>query len=287
MKISTTKLNAKYKAKLSNANKRGIKFSLDHNDLRVLFERNSGHCDYTGVPFTDKRVPTIERINDKLGYEPGNLCLTCEQANQMKDSLLDKTHVKAFRVRKDSLEILDALRTKLTPEYLDHLRQKYRADMNYNPTTDLYKNHFSDLQESVVSVILEQEIEDTNIEEKAMSKVEAVAAPTQKKTTYKLPDDVRVARYYATLAEIVAKDGMEFSINYAEFKARLGRKTCSFSSKVLDNASKFVLVLDKEKPVTRENMAVVDEQFGHKISALSVEMGLSVTELAKMFKRLA
>lgn len=277
MKISETQLGKKLNAKRRNAAQRGIEFTIDHKDLRALFQRNSGHCDYTGLPFVGGRCATIERIDDKKGYIPGNLCLTCQQANQMKDTLLDKTHIKAFRVRKDSLDILDALRTKLTPEYLDHLKLKYRADHHYNPGTDLYKDYFKDLTEETVASIMPEEITEQETEE--MSE--------ETKPAFKLPEDVRIARYYATLANAVQKEGMEFTISYAEFKGRLSRKTCSFSGKSLDSENKFVLVLDKKKPLTKSNVAIVDEKFGHKISELSQEMGLSVTEIAQMFKRLA
>lgn len=277
MKISETQIGKKLQAKRRNAMQRGIEFTIDHKDLRALFQRNSGHCDYTGLPFVDGRAATIERIDDKKGYVPGNLCLTCQQANQMKDTLLDKTHIKAFRVRKDSLDILDALRTKITPEYLDHLKLKYRADHHYNPNTDLYKDYFKDLTEETVASIMPEEIIEQETEE--MSE--------ETKPEFKLPDDVRIARYYATLANAVQKEGMEFSISYAEFKGRLSRKTCSFSHKKLDDENKFVLVLDKSKPLSKTNVAVVDEKFGHKISQLSQEMGMSVSEIAQMFKRLA
>ncbi len=278
MKISQTKLKAKHSAKWANARKRGIDFSLDYQDLQTLFERNNGYCDYTGLPFTTKRVPSIERIDDKLGYVPGNLCLTCVQANQMKDNLLDKKHVQTFRIRKDSLDIFDALRTKITPEYLEHLKLKYRVDHNYNPNTDMYKDYFKDLTDEVVESILEENI--VHEEKEPMSEE---VKPT---STVKLPEDVHIATYYSALAKAAGKSGMEFQISYAEFKGRLSRKTCAFSGKNLETENKFMLVMDKEKPFCKANITVVDEDFGHKLTKMSEEMGLSVQQLAKMFKRL-
>lgn len=283
MKISETKLKGKLSLKRTNAARRGINFTLKLDDMRALYERNMGFCDYTGLEFTAKRKPTIERINDKGGYESGNLCLVCEEANRMKDSLLDKTYVKTFRLHKEHLNILDALRTKITPEYLEHLKNKYRVDMHYNPSTDLYKDYFKDLtQENVESIIsASEETIKQEVEQMPQQHTE------EQKEEYKLPDDVRIATYYSALAGAAKKTGMEFQITYADFKARFGRRTCSFSGKPLSLDSKFMLVLDNKKPFAKDNVTVVDEEFGHKLTNMSADMGLSVNELAKMFKRLA
>ncbi len=281
MKISQQKLEVKLHTKKNDARKRGIEFSLVKEDLKALFERNNGACDYTGLPFNTERTPTIERIDDKVGYVRGNLCLVSVEANQLKDTLLDKTHIQSFRLQRNLLPILDTLRTKLTPEYLDHLKLKYRADCNYNPGTDLYKDHFKGLTEIEVQPILQQATK--NDEEPVMTDMTEEVKPTSLK---KLPPDVHIATYYSSLAKMAQRMDMDFDISYAEFKGRMSRKTCAFSGKILGQENKFMLVMDKKKPFSKENLTVVDEEFGLKLTKMSEDIGLSIQEMAKMFKRL-
>lgn len=280
MKISETRLVSKFNAKCKNAKERNIEFKLDHEDLRVLFERNPGYCDYTGLEFNTFRVPTIERIDDKQGYVPGNLCLACDQANQMKDVLLDKDSIQRFRVRKDALGIMDALRTKLTPEYLEHLKQKYRADTHYNPSTDMYKDYFKELtKEQVVSILSPNE----NKEEKIMSEQWS----EEQKAANDIPEDVHLTAYYGGLAKASKTTGMEFKLTYAQFKAKFTAKTCRLSGKALSLENKFMLVLDKSKPFESANVMLVEESLGHNVMKFAESTGMTIDQIKKMFKKLA
>lgn len=269
-------LASKLRSKAQNAKKRGIDFTLTLGDMKALYTRNNGTCDYTGLPFNSSRVRTIERINDKEGYVRGNLCLTCQEANQLKDVVLDKTAIKAFRVRRESLAILDCVRGKLTEDYLDFLKKKYDPTFNYTLESDPYKDHFKGLTELTEKGSIESQpfiaTKLDNGDIKNMSEIE------------QMPEDVRIANYYAALAKASRQSGMAFNITFADFKARFRGKKCRFSGKPLDVDSKFILVLDKKKPFAKENIVLVDEAYGNKLNQMTEVMGLSVAEMAKMFK---
>lgn len=78
------------------AKKRGLSFSLTHEDLIALWESQDGRCAITGVPMTWKvgqgRLPTavsVDRVDGERGYEPGNIRLVCNAVNIMRGQFSD------------------------------------------------------------------------------------------------------------------------------------------------------------------------------------------------------
>lgn len=79
----------KYYEKYINASRRGIEFDLCISDFKKLLKAKK--CAYTGVAF-EKEGPnsiTIERIDNSLGYVPGNCIPVTEAANQWKAHVLE------------------------------------------------------------------------------------------------------------------------------------------------------------------------------------------------------
>lgn len=283
--LPMAKLEKKLSNKKGSSSKRGIKCDLTLMDMHLLYSRNNGCCDYTGIPFDEDSewdCSSIERINPSLGYTLGNVCLVNRHVNSLKDCVLDRVDLDSFKVQRSDLPLIATLQTKLTAQYLMHLKSKYKRETEYNKETDPYKDHFKPLTPEVV--VAKVEAQPIQQEIKVMSQDQWTE---EQKAANKLPDDVLIAGYYAGMARAAQKTGMKFDISYAEFKGRFGRKTCALSGKVLTLDDKFVLVLDSKKPLSRENLAVVDEQLGHKVNKMSEEMGISIEEMAKMFKRLA
>lgn len=285
MWISKTKIERKITNKRKNAKQRRLICTLSLADLLVIFERNGGVCDYTGKPF-DEYDPylacSIERIDSNRGYEVGNICLVSVQANRVKDEVFDRVEQKDIKISKEFISILSAISVKVTPEYMKFLGQKYDPRIIYDPQTDPYKDYFKDLTgDKIVSNI-------SPIEQKPILEVLDMSEQwtEEQKAENVMPDDVHIATYYSALAGAAKKSGLGFTLSYAQFKGRLARKTCTFSGKNLDLTDKFVVLRDNKKALSAENIIVVDEKFGHKLNKLSEEMGLSVDELAKMFKRL-
>lgn len=74
--------------------KKANRRDLDVDELVAIYEKQKGLCALSGREMTyitgQGRVPTnisIDRINPDLGYIPGNIQLTCVQANKMKMEL--------------------------------------------------------------------------------------------------------------------------------------------------------------------------------------------------------
>jgi hypothetical protein len=74
-----------------NAAKRGIPFNLTKSDIENIVERQNWICARTGIPF-DLTVgkgqrpfgPSIDRVDNSLGYEPGNIEAVCFMYNIAK-----------------------------------------------------------------------------------------------------------------------------------------------------------------------------------------------------------
>jgi hypothetical protein len=80
-----------------NANKKRINFSLDLNDLSVLWQSQQGLCAVTKIPLEiqkglgkNKRGLSLDRINSMLGYEKTNIRFVCYAVNFMKNNMTDK-----------------------------------------------------------------------------------------------------------------------------------------------------------------------------------------------------
>ena len=60
-----------------------IPFSLGINDLKAIFERCRGYCEVTGRPLDEDGPfrPSLDRIDPKAGYTPGNVRIVCLVTN--------------------------------------------------------------------------------------------------------------------------------------------------------------------------------------------------------------
>ena len=78
--------------------RRNLQFNIDLNDIILMFFDQQGKCALTGWDlelvhggnFKSKinpRVATMDRIDNTLGYVPGNIQLTCSYPNFIKGSL--------------------------------------------------------------------------------------------------------------------------------------------------------------------------------------------------------
>lgn len=84
----------KYRGKVDNAKSRGVQFNLTLNDFRRLLMKK--RCAYTGVALTLHKEGqpknadlTIERIDNQVGYVPGNCIAVCAAANGIKGAFED------------------------------------------------------------------------------------------------------------------------------------------------------------------------------------------------------
>lgn len=273
MKLDEQELKKRFESKKRDARKRGIDFKLTLDDLKVLFLRNNGYCDYTGVPFdNDKHKISIERIDDKKGYERGNVCLTSAQVNRIKDYALDKTEIKVVRIDQVQEEILKVVQQKVTPEYQKFLSYKYNSLCKFE--SNVYKNHFKGVDYSKfydkVSGVVTQKVELSRNNEGVL-----------KMSDRQIASDVRIASYYSDMAKHASSEKKDFTVSFAEFKAKFSGTKCKLTGEPVELSQKVFILLDQDKGYTKDNIVLVGKDVGAKMVEASKLLGMSIPEMAK------
>jgi hypothetical protein len=106
----------KYLQLISSARKRGKSFTLTLTDVRRLMTRKN--CAYTGALMTKKDGPirstdrTIDRLDNSIGYEAGNVFAVTHVANSIKNELFERSFGSLYsdmRTVKQLIKTLDAL----------------------------------------------------------------------------------------------------------------------------------------------------------------------------------
>lgn len=83
--ITDEQIRAKEKQLRISAERRGYKLTLSHENIRRLLEETK--CQYTGVEFDSDNIRSFERVDNTLGYEPGNVIPVTVRVNKIKSNL--------------------------------------------------------------------------------------------------------------------------------------------------------------------------------------------------------
>lgn len=101
----------KFTKLFESAKKRNKVFELTVSDIRRLLKRK--YCHYTGVAMTetngDKFERTIDRIDPRLGYVPGNVVACTSFSNQLKNTLFENASLPNFIDFKSMIKMVDTL----------------------------------------------------------------------------------------------------------------------------------------------------------------------------------
>ena len=309
-KEEVEKLLRKFDRKKANARRRGIEFTLTVNDWLMLGEKllvkGKQYCDYTGLPLSNKTTefggdnpwfPTVERIDDKVGYCSGNLCICCERANLFKDSLADKA-VPQHIISKDDRKVVQALMRNFSEARMEELKHAYvfseeKAFGKAMPckeevTPVAPENDAAPAEKPVEQADAPQvEIKDNNQPEPEKAVTASVVLEEKAKVFCALPEDVNIAEVYAGYARAFANLGVNVSITYAQFKAKYARKYCALTGEPLPEGRKPVLLVDHDKGFSAQNMLIVHPRIEAAVTKLMVDLHMDLRQIAQMFKPLA
>lgn len=308
------KLIKKMERKRSNAKRRSLSFTLGINDWLMLGEKllvkGKQYCDYTGLPLSNKTTefggdnpwfPTVERIDDKVGYCSGNLCVCCERANALKDSLCDKG-VPSHLISKDDRKVVQALMRNFSEARMEELKQAYvfseeKAFGKAMPCKEkaapvAVKDDAA--PEAKPAECAEKVADDPQVEAENSKEAEpekaitaAVVIEEKAKVFCALPEDVNIAEVYAGYARAFANLGVNVSITYAQFKAKYARKYCALTGEPLPEGRKPVLLVDHNKGFSAQNMLIVHPRIEAAVTKLMVDLHMDLRQIAQMFKPLA
>lgn len=271
-------IHKKFNNKKNNAKKRNLEFDLHNEDAILLASKllGKGVCDYTGLPFSmhvagRDMYPSLERIDDRLGYVRGNVCVVGARPNQLKDIFYDKTnkHRNGLGLSSEDIDFMRHMTRVMTPKYMEELTKKYipttrinlKGELNMLPQEDPRGEYAKQISKDILGL------------------PEPVAMPD-------LPIDVEIAAGYAEMCKFLHKNKREVTITFAQFKVAYTAKKCIITGKDLDE-DKIPFILDNNAPVEAGNVKFVDSGAGEHMNNLLSATGMSFSDLAKNLRKFA
>lgn len=294
------RLGRRLVAKQRNAESRGIPCTLTMEDMFMLGAKLLGHgcCDYTNLAFSvtlasdntenassNPRYPTLERIDDKKGYERGNMCVVMLRANQLKDKLVDKMSSLSLVDQLDR-EIVQAMILHMSKEHLEQLKTKYIPQQENEMSVEQSITEQNTVDWPSVAVSKEHSVDSyVPVEEDANKHLRVEMLGDAEKEVQSLPEDVAVALAYANYCKTFSQVGMNVSVTYAQFKAKYTRNTCAMSGEKLKGEPKSILIMDLQIGFARDNFIIVSKKMETAMTQLMIQTGLSLPAITAMLKK--
>lgn len=282
MNFTMEGLKQKYQNKKNNAKSRNIDFSLTEDEFikLCLFLKENKHCAYTDKEFvftsvstgnTKPNYPTLERVDNSIGYVLGNVIWVTYNSNFLKskweDSLCGQlTFTKAeFKTVQQILGSKDKVAEQLNKIY------KFVKGEALVTTESKEKNEILG------------SIEENN---NSNCQVKSAIIETESKV-YEINTDVELAQMYAQFAEH-CREHVNFLLSFNEYKKLMSRKQCQLSCIKFDFEHKRSLfVIDKTKAVEVKNLLVVDLKLRHQLDTFISKVKMDQKALKKVFSNLS
>lgn len=281
MNFTIEGLKQKYENKKKNACSRGIDFSLTEDEFikLCLFLKENRQCAYTNETFVFKSTtngtpkpnyPTLERVDNSVGYVLGNVIWVTYHSNFIKSKWEDNLYSQLVFSRAEFKTVQQILASK----------DKVEAQLN-----NIYQFVKG---ETIVSVESKQENENLSPNQEnnnSNCEVKNATAEVESKM-YEVNNDVELAQTYATFATH-CREHVDFLLSFNEYKKIMSRKQCQLSMQKFDEEhKKSLFVIDKTKAVDVKNLLVVDLKLRHQLDAFIGKMKLDNKQLKKVFMNL-
>lgn len=282
MNFTIEGLKQKYENKKKNARGRGIDFSLTEDEFikLCLFLKGNKQCAYTDKEFVFKSTtngtpkpnyPTLERVDNSVGYVLGNCIWVTYHSNFLKSKWEDGLCNQLTFSKTEFKTVQQILSSKdKVAEQLNKIYQFVKGEA-------LVTTESKEKNEILCS---RDENNNSNCETKnATNGVES--------KMYEVNTDVELAQMYVQFAEH-CKDYVDFLLSFNEYKKLMSRKQCQLSMQKFDVEHKRSLfVIDKTKAVDVKNLLVVDLKLRHQLDTFIGKMKLDQTTLKKVFSNIS
>ena len=281
MNFSIDVLKQKYENKKKNAQSRGIQFSLTEAEFikLCLFLKENKTCPYTEKEFvftstttgTPKpQYPTLERVDNSVGYAIGNCIWVCHNANSVK-SKWESDNFEHVTFTKHDFKLVQKILSNQdkVKEQLDKIYKFVKGETIVSVESKQENENLSPKQENNNS-----DCETKNATDEVESKM------------YEVNADVELAQMYAQFAEHYMEH-VDFLLSFNEYKKLMSRKQCQLSMQKFDEEhKKSLFIIDKTKAVDVKNLLVVDLKLRHQLDTFIGKMKLDNKQLKKVFMNL-
>lgn len=282
MNFTVEGLKQKYENKKKNACSRGIDFSLTEYEFikLCLFLKDNRTCPYTGKEFvfsatntgTPKpNYPTLERVDNSVGYVLGNCIWVTYHSNFLKSKWEDSLCSQLTFSKEEFKTVQQILSSRdKVEEQLNNIYQFVKGETTV--TVESKEKH----------EISRSKDENNN----SNCQVKNAIIETQS-NTYEVNTDVELARTYSIFAEH-CKEHVDFMLSFNEYKKLMNRKQCQLSMQKFDEEhKKSLFVIDKTKPIDVKNLLVVDLKLRHQLDTFIGKMKIGQKVLKKIFSNLS
>lgn len=282
MNFTIEGLKQKYENKKKNACSRGIDFSLTEYEFikLCLFLKENRQCAYTNETFVFKSTtngqpkpnyPTLERVDNSVGYVLGNVIWVTYNSNFLKSKWEDSLCGQLTFSKEEFKTVQQILSSRdKVEEQLNNIYQFVKGETTVT-TESKEKNE-----------ILSSKYENNNSDcatKDAITEIEH--AP------YQINGDVELAQMYAQFAEH-CRHHVDFLLSFNEYKKLMSRKQCQLSMQKFDEEhKKSLFVIDKTKPIDIKNLLVVDLKLRHQLDTFIGKMKMNNKELKKVLSNLS
>lgn len=282
MNFSIDGLKQKYENKKKNAQSRGIQFSLTEAEFikLCLFLKENRQCAYTNETFVFKSTtngtpkpnyPTLERVDNSVGYVLGNVIWVTYHSNFIKSKWEDNLYNQLTFSKTEFKTVQQILSSK--DKVAEQLNKIYKFVKG----------------ETIVSVESKQENENLKSKDENNNsdcKTKNATAEVESKM-YEVNNDVELAQTYATFATH-CREHVDFLLSFNEYKKLMSRKQCQLSMQKFDEEhKKSLFVIDKTKAVDVKNLLVVDLKLRHQLDTFIGKMKMEQKVLKKVFSNLS
>ena len=232
MNFTVEGLKQKYENKKKNAHGRGIDFSLTEYEFikLCLFLKENRQCAYTDKTFVFKSTtngtpkpnyPTLERVDNSIGYVLGNVIWVTYHSNFLKSKWEDNLCNQVTFSKDEFKTVQQILGSKdKVEEQLTKIYQFVKGEATVT------------IESKEKNEILSSKDENNNPDcetKNAMVEIEH--------TQYKINNDVELAQMYAQFAEH-CKEHVDFLLSFNEYKKIMSRKQCQLSMQKFDEEHK-------------------------------------------------
>lgn len=281
MNFTVEGLKQKYENKKKNACSRGIDFSLTEYEFikLCLFLKENRQCAYTNETFVFKATtngtpkpnyPTLERVDNSVGYVLGNVIWVTYNSNFLKSKWEDSLCSQLTFSKDEFKTVQQILGSKdKVEEQLNNIYQFVKGEAT---VTTEYKE-----KNEILSSKDENNNSDCQVKN-AITEIEPAH--------YQINNDVELAQTYTTFATH-CREHVDFLLSFNEYKKLMSRKQCQLSMQKFDEEhKKSLLVVDKTKAVDVKNLLVVDLKLRHQLDTFIGKMKLDNKQLKKVFMNL-
>lgn len=215
--------------------------------------------------------PTLERVDNSIGYILGNVIWVTYHSNFLKSKWEDNLCNQVTFSKDEFKTVQQILGSKDKVE--EQLNNIYKFVKGETPVTTESKEK---------NEILNSREENNN------SDCETKNAITEiEPKTYEVNSDVELSQTYSTFATH-CRHHVDFLLSFNEYKKLMSRKQCQLSCIKFDEEhKKSLFVVDKTKAVDVKNLLVVDLKLRHQLDTFISKMKMDQKTIKRVFNNLS